>query len=178
MIELILGGARSGKSRLAEETALNSGLKLIYIATAQALDEEMDQRIVHHQQRRGEQWQLFEEPLALAASLKRFAASDTCILVDCLTLWLTNCLLSEDSDTLADQRAQLLALIKQLPGHVIFVSNEVGQGVVPVDTLSRRFVDESGFLHQALAQQCDKVTFVTAGLAQVLKHTPNTGNTQ
>lgn len=167
MLELILGGARSGKSRYAEARA--QGADCVYIATATAGDGEMATRIAHHRDARGEHWRTIEEPLALAAVLAREAADGRCVLVDCLTLWLTNLLLSDDLEAFARERAALLAWLPQHRGHIVFVSNEVGQGVVPMDALSRRFVDESGRLHQDLAAQCDRVVFVTAGLPQVLK---------
>lgn len=170
MLELYLGGARSGKSRLAEQRARSSGKRLVYLATATAGDAEMAQRITHHQQqRRHDGWQTIEEPIALAATLARFNTPDYCVLVDCLTLWLTNLLLAQDSGEFDRQRGALLAMLPSFKGQLIMVSNEVGQGVVPMDALSRRFVDESGFLHQALAAQCDRVVFSIAGLPQVLK---------
>lgn len=167
MRELILGGARSGKSALAEQRAAASGLAITYIATAQALDEEMAARIEHHQQQRPDHWQLVEEPLELAAVLKQHAAPDRCLLVDCLTLWLNNLL--ADESTFERYRREFLELLPQLPGEIILVSNEVGLGIVPLGELSRRFCDESGRLHQAVAARCERVTFVTAGLPMTLK---------
>ena len=164
--ELILGGARSGKSRIAEQKAMQSGMQRVYIATGTAGDEEMANRIAHHKQSRGDDWQLVEEPIALAAALLKNSSTQTCILVDCLTLWLSNCL---HRGCWEDQRQALIEMMPTLPGKVIFVSNEVGQGVVPMGELSRQFVDESGFLHQELAQLCDGVTFVAAGLPLQLK---------
>jgi adenosylcobinamide kinase/adenosylcobinamide-phosphate guanylyltransferase len=167
VIELILGGARSGKSRYAEQRASRDAR--IYVATATAGDGEMSTRIAQHRHDRGVGWQTIEEPIALARVLHDAAAAEHFILVDCLTLWLTNLLLSEDADAFARERAALLDSLPSLPGHIVFVSNEVGQGVVPMDPLSRRFVDESGRLHQELAQLCNRVVFVTAGLPQILK---------
>lgn len=169
MKELILGGARSGKSRLAEERARASGLQLVYIATGQAGDEEMMARIAHHRQRRGDQWLLVEEPFALAKVLEAQANSQTCVLVDCLTLWLSNCLLTEQTGYWEQQRSLLLDVLPRLPGRIILVSNEVGMGVVPMGEISRRFVDESGWLHQRLAEICDRVTLTVAGLPHTLK---------
>jgi adenosylcobinamide kinase/adenosylcobinamide-phosphate guanylyltransferase len=169
MIELILGGARSGKSRLAERLAIASGLEVIYVATSQPLDEEMRERIRHHQQQRPAHWQLVEEPLALARVLREHAAADRCLLVDCLTLWLTNLMLHENPTRLREERQQLLAMLDELPGHLILVSNETGMGVVPMGELSRRYVDEAGWLHQELAQRCDRVQFCVAGLPMLLK---------
>ncbi len=168
MKHLILGGARSGKSRFAETTGLATDKKLFYIATSQALDEEMRVRIQHHQTSRAARWKTVEEPLHLAATLQRYAAADTCILVDCLTLWLTNLLLAGD-DIFMRERDALLNTLPQLTGDILLVSNEVGMGIVPLDPLSRRFVDEAGRLHQQLAQLCDAVTLVAAGLPLILK---------
>lgn len=169
MAELFLGGARSGKSALAERQAEQSGLSPWYIATAEAGDAEMAERIAHHRQRRSTQWQTVEEPLALADCLQQHAAPDRCLVVDCLTLWATNLLLHCDAAAWPRERAALLAVLPELSGRVILISNEVGQGVVPMDALSRRFVDESGRLHQDLAQSCQRVVWVVAGLPQVLK---------
>ena len=166
MRELILGGARSGKSRYAEQRALQSRLEVVYFATAGAEDDEMQRRIVHHRERRPADWALVEEPLALAAALEYHAAAGRCLLVDCLTLWLSN-LLAAGDERLRNERGALLATLPGLPGRIVLVSNEVGQGVVP-----RRFVDEAGWLHQALAEYCEQVVFVTAGLAQTLKEAP------
>lgn len=168
MIHLILGGARSGKSRFAETTALASGQSLTCIATAQALDAEMQARIQHHQRERDAAWVTVEEPLHLARALQQQASANRCIVVDCLTLWLTNLLLAGDA-CFEQERAALLAALPTLPGDILLVSNEVGWGVVPADPLSRRFVDEAGRLHQALAASADRVTLVVAGLPQVLK---------
>tara|TARA_R110000822_G_scaffold43774_3_gene117979 strand:+ start:7347 stop:7868 length:522 start_codon:yes stop_codon:yes gene_type:complete len=169
MHELILGGARSGKSRMAEQLAVASGLAVTYIATSQALDGEMSTRIAEHQRRRPAQWGLIEEPLALAAVLRREAAAGRCLLVDCLTLWLTNLLLCEDQTRLARERDALLDCLDTLPGRVILVSNETGLGVVPMGELSRRYVDLAGWLHQEVAQRCQRVLFCIAGLPMALK---------
>jgi len=169
MHELILGGARSGKSALAEQRALAHGGEVIYIATAQALDAEMAARIAHHRARRPTGWRSIEEPLALAEVLRAEAGEQRCLLVDCLTLWLGNLLGHEDEGRFVREREALLAALPTLPGRVLLVSNEVGQGVVPMGELSRRFVDEAGRLHQALAQQCGRVCLVVAGLPLWLK---------
>lgn len=169
MHDLILGGARSGKSALAEARAAASGLAVTYIATAQALDAEMAARIDHHRARRPPQWQCVEEPLALAATLRAHAGVGRCLVVDCLTLWLGNLLGDSDGEHFARERDALLRTLPALPGRVILVSNEVGQGIVPLGALSRRFVDEAGWLHQALAQQCAHVALVVAGLPLWLK---------
>ena len=168
MRELILGGARSGKSALAEQTAAKSGLEVVYIATAEARDGEMRERIAHHRVRRPEHWLCIEEPLQLAATLQQQAADNRCLLVDCLTLWLSNLLAAGDA-VFDRERDALLDVLPQLPGRIIFVSNEVGLGIVPMGELTRRFCDESGRLHQAVAAGSDRVTFVTAGLPMILK---------
>jgi adenosylcobinamide kinase/adenosylcobinamide-phosphate guanylyltransferase len=168
MLTLILGGARSGKSRFAQSHAEASGLPVTVIATAQALDAEMAVRIARHQAERPAGWGTIEEPLHLAAALQQAAATDRCVLVDCLTLWLMN-LLEAGEAVFAAERAALLATLPTLPGEILFVSNEVGLGVIPLGELSRRFVDEAGWLNQAIAQLADNVTFIAAGLPLALK---------
>ncbi|UCJ15092.1 bifunctional adenosylcobinamide kinase/adenosylcobinamide-phosphate guanylyltransferase [Pseudomonas sp. MM211] len=172
MQELILGGARSGKSRLAERLAHESGLEVIYIATSQALDGEMSSRIRSHRDRRPAHWGLVEEPLELARILGEQASAQRCLLVDCLTLWLTNLLLLEDDARLVRERDALLACLANLPGRLILVSNETGLGVVPMGELTRRYVDEAGLLHQAIAERCQRVVFTVAGLPMILKGDP------
>lgn len=169
MLQLILGGARSGKSRLAEKLASDSGLDVIYIATSQPLDGEMNQRVALHRRRRPEQWGLIEEPVELARVLRDNAGAGRCLLVDCLTLWLTNLLMLDDPQRLTEARDALLDCLAQLPGEIIFVSNETGLGVVPLGELTRRYVDEAGWLHQALAERCHRVVFTVAGLPMTLK---------
>jgi adenosylcobinamide kinase/adenosylcobinamide-phosphate guanylyltransferase len=169
MRTLIFGGARSGKSRLAERLAHDSGLAVTYIATAQAQDDEMGQRIAEHRTRRPAHWHSIEEPLALAAAMQQHAAQDRCLLVDCLTLWLTNLLLHPAADTFVRERAALLKVLPGLPGKLILVGNETGMGVVPLGELTRRYCDEAGWLHQELAQCCDNVLFTVAGLPMTLK---------
>jgi adenosylcobinamide kinase/adenosylcobinamide-phosphate guanylyltransferase len=181
MRELIIGGARSGKSLLAEQRAAESGLRVVYVATAQALDGEMSQRIAHHRARRPAHWGLVESPLELAATLRRHAAPDVCLLVDCLTLWLSNLLFAGDAARQAEagltvvcprffgELQALIDTLPQLPGHIIIVSNEVGWGVVPMAAVSRLFADEQGRLNQRVAALSEKVTLVAAGLPLVLK---------
>lgn len=168
MKELILGGARSGKSTFAQRRATATGLNVIYLATAQAGDAEMAERISRHRAERPAVWGLVEEPLALASTLQIHAAVDRCLLVDCLTLWLGN-LLAAGEDRLDTERRALLDTLPNLPGQILLVSNEVGQGIVPINPLARRFRDEAGQLHQALAHRCDRVTLVVAGLPLTLK---------
>ena len=170
-VTLVLGGARSGKSRHAEALVLASGLLPVYLATAEALDDEMAARIAHHRARREPVWRTVEAPLELAATLEREAAPDRAILVDCLTLWLSN-LLGADRDPGAACE-QLAATLGRLAGPLVLVSNEVGQGIVPANPLARRFVDEAGRLHQAIAARADRVVLMLAGLPQVLKSEPS-----
>ena len=172
MLELYLGGARSGKSRLAEQRICSAAgdVQRIYIATARAGDEEMTARIAHHQhQRRDDGWQTVEAPEELAAAISGSASANTAILVDCLTLWLSNWLMKDDLASWYGVRDEFYRMLQQAEGHIVLVSNEVGQGIVPLGALSRHFVDESGRLHQDLAAMADRVVLVTAGLEQVLK---------
>ena len=171
MLQLILGGARSGKSRLAEKLAAESGCAVTYIATSQPLDGEMNERVRHHRERRPEHWALIEEPIELARVLRDNARADACLLVDCLTLWLTNLLMLEDLQRLSAERDALLECLADLPGEIVFVSNETGMGVVPLGELTRRYVDEAGWLHQALAERCQRVVLTVAGLPLTLKGT-------
>ena len=170
MHELILGGARSGKSRYAETCAIESDLKVIYVATAQALDDEMQQRISHHKERRPADWLLIEEPIELISVLKENANASTCILVDCLTLWLSNQLCSDEhKNQIEENTEKLVSLLPTLSGKIIFVSNEVSMGITPMGEISRQFVDEAGRLHQALAAACDKVILMVAGIPNQIK---------
>ena len=171
MKEFILGGARSGKSAFAQRRAAASGLNVIYLATAEAGDAEMAERIARHRAERPKDWGLVEEPLALAAALRAHAAPNRCLLVDCLTLWLSN-LLAVGDNALAAETQNLLAALPTLPGHLLLVSNEVGQGIVPAHPLARRFRDEAGRLHQTVADRCDRVSFIMAGLPLTLKDCP------
>lgn len=169
---LILGGVRSGKTRLAERLARASGRHVIYIATAQALgDAEMQARIDAHRRHRPASWQTLEAPLHLAAALRDADAPARCLVVDCLTLWLTNLLCGDDDDALGREREALLETLPRLRAQVLVVSNETGLGIVPLGALTRRFLDEAGVLHQRLAQQCDRVILTVAGLPQILKGT-------
>jgi adenosylcobinamide kinase / adenosylcobinamide-phosphate guanylyltransferase len=166
---LILGGVRSGKSRLAERMAIESQLPVTYIATATAQDEEMRQRITAHQARRPEEWHVIEAPIKLASALSNQAITGHCILIDCLTLWLTNLLLADDSPIFERELEAFITLLPTLSSRIIMVSNETNMGIIPMDTLSRRYCDEAGQLHQELAQQCDQVILTIAGLPSVLK---------
>ncbi len=166
-ITLILGGARSGKSRQGEQLAAQSGLKKIYVATSQIFDEEMKDRIALHQQGRGMEWHTVEEPIDLVRVLEEHCSSENILLIDCLTLWLTNLMLAEKN--IEDAGDQLCAHLLKVTGPVILVSNEVGQGIVPENQMARAFRDHAGVLHQKIAAISGQVYFVTAGLAQKLK---------
>lgn len=165
--ELIIGGARSGKSALAEQRAAASGLEVVYVATAQSRDGEMARRIAHHRERRPAHWGLREEPLELAALLAREASPQRCLLVDCLTLWLSNLMLGgHDVDA---ARRRLLDGLPAVGAPVVMVSNEVGLGIVPENKLAREFRDQAGILHQGIAAIADRVVLVAAGLPLTLK---------
>lgn len=166
---LILGGARSGKSAYAETLVLTAQLRPIYIATGQAHDEEMRARITHHQQRRSDIWTTHEEPLALCEMLEKHASPATAVLVDCLTLWLSNLMMADKN--IDAETNQLVALIPGLAGPVVFVSNEVGMGLVPETPLGRDFRDHAGRLNQRVAEATNTVRFIVAGLALPLKTT-------
>jgi adenosylcobinamide kinase / adenosylcobinamide-phosphate guanylyltransferase len=164
---LILGGARSGKTRLALMRAEASALRPVYVATAAAWDDEMRERIARHRAERDQRWTTIEEAQALAPLLEREAQPGRVLLIDCLTLWLSNLLLAEmDCDAAGDA---LCASIARAAGPVILVSNEVGLGIVPDNALARRFRDLQGRLNQSVASVCDEVVFVAAGLPLTLK---------
>jgi adenosylcobinamide kinase/adenosylcobinamide-phosphate guanylyltransferase len=167
MRELILGGARSGKSRLAETRARASGLKVTYVATAERGDREMEARIQAHRERRPSDWETLEVPRELAATLAGHADADRLLLVDCLTLWLGNLL--EDDRRFDWERRALLDALPRLPGRIVLVSNEVGLGIVPDNPLARHFRDLAGRLNQDVAALCERVTFVAGGLPMTLK---------
>ncbi len=163
---LVLGGARSGKSRHAEGLAFSTGLKRRYIATAQAFDTEMTARIALHRLDRGPDWHLVEAPLDLCAALSAVPRGEI-VLIDCATLWLTNHLLAEHD--LAVETTQLIAALAACRSPVIVVSNEVGWSIVPANALSRAFSDAQGRLNQALAAQATRAVMVVAGLPVALK---------
>lgn len=170
MKELVLGGVRSGKSRYAEQLARASGLRVVYVATAIAGgDAELEERIRRHRSYRPADWVTVEEPAALGAALRSNASAQSCVLVECLTLWLAHLLTCGSADRLEHERSSLLRAAQETPGHLILVSNETGLGVMPPGELTRRFLDFSGELHQDLAAACDRVTLVLAGLPQPLK---------
>ncbi|NOR61738.1 MAG: bifunctional adenosylcobinamide kinase/adenosylcobinamide-phosphate guanylyltransferase [Rhodobacteraceae bacterium] len=165
-LTLILGGASSGKSAYAERLALAAGLTPVYLATAQAHDGEMSDKIMRHQARRGPNWHLIEAPLTLSNALQSVTSSQI-VLLDCLTLWLSNHL--ELNHNIVDQTKSLLSAIQKCNAHVIAVSNELGLGLVPATPLGRSFRDAQGLLNQRFAEAADTVTFVAAGLPLSLK---------
>ncbi|MGF1592983.1 MAG: bifunctional adenosylcobinamide kinase/adenosylcobinamide-phosphate guanylyltransferase [Kiloniellaceae bacterium] len=166
-VTLVLGGARSGKSTHAERLAEARPGACVYLATATAGDAEMAARIAEHRRRRGGRWRTHEEPLDLAGALEAVAKADAVVVVDCLTLWLSNVMFA-DLDV-ENECERLLAALPRLAGPVVFVSNEVGLGIVPDNALARRFRDEAGRLNQAVAAAAQSVVFLAAGLPLVLK---------
>ena len=182
-IHLILGGARSGKSAYAEKLAIESGLPVTYIATAQVYDDEFKARVQHHKDRRPSDWQLIEVPHLLGAALQANIHADSgapkispnkhCVIVDCLTLWLAQCICPEcvppEGVDWQLEREKFLQRLPTLNADIILVSNEVGMGIVPLGEINRQFQDEQGRLNQAVAAIADKVIFVAAGLPLTLK---------
>ena len=166
-VTLILGGARSGKSRYAETLIDTHPGHRVYLATAEIGDAEMADRVKAHRDRRGEDWKTVEEPLAIAEALKAETEQGAAVLVDCLTLWLGNLMGAERNAEAEIDR--LLAAIPQCGGPIVFVSNEVGLGIVPDNAMARRFRDLAGILHQRLARMADRVIFIAAGLPMNLK---------
>ena len=169
-VTLVLGGARSGKSRFAEELVLASlkpGGSAVYLATAEAGDAEMAARIALHRKRRGPAWRTVEEPLDLAGALARFARPDSPVLVDCLTLWLSNVLTAERDA--GREIGHLVEALGDASGAVVLVSNEVGHGIVPDNALARSYRDHAGLMNQKIAIAADRVVLMTAGLPRVLK---------
>ncbi len=172
-LHLILGGARSGKSAYAERLASESKLAVTYIATAQVYDDEFALRVAHHQARRPKNWEIVEAPFNLATSLEKYANKNLFVIVDCLTLWLAQCICpdcaSPETVSWEEERSALLNIIPNLNSEVILVSNEVGMGIVPLGEINRQFQDEQGRLNQAVATLVDRVSFIAAGLPLQLK---------
>jgi adenosylcobinamide kinase/adenosylcobinamide-phosphate guanylyltransferase len=182
-VTLVLGGARSGKSAYAERLAAASGKEVIYLATARAGDGEMAARIAQHRAQRPAAWTTVEVPLDLGAALRQWRAPQRLVLVDCLTLWLSNLMFSDGSSypdvgtvtlptAFHQQRCDLLETLPACTGDVVLVSNEVGMGIVPYGAISRAFCDEAGRLNQAVAAVSDRAVFIAAGLPLVLKGSP------
>lgn len=169
MKTLILGGVRSGKSRYAEGVARRSGASVTVIVTATAGDEEMAARIAAHRARRPAEWQVLEAPLELGRTIEQASTPGTVVMVDCLTLWLSNVLALNDAKALVREREALKEALSHASGTILLVSNEVGMGIVPVNELGRRFIDDAGVLHQQLAQLCDQVVWMVAGIPTLVK---------
>jgi len=170
---LILGGARSGKSSYAEQLAISSKQAVTYVATAQVYDDEFAKRVKQHKNRRPKDWTIIEAPFQLAQTLAAHDKADQCIIVDCLTLWLAQCICpdcdSPESVTWAQEKIALLEVLPTLNSTILLVSNEVGMGIVPLGEINRQFQDEQGRLNQAVAQVADQVSFIAAGLPLKLK---------
>jgi adenosylcobinamide kinase/adenosylcobinamide-phosphate guanylyltransferase len=170
-ILLITGAARSGKSSYAEQQARELGPRLLYIATAEAKDAEMRKRIEEHKRRRGNDWVTIEEPLALTETLLRKRGQTDCALVDCLTLWLSNLLLAHEAKYARKKVEQFVETSRQLDFHLILVSNEVGWGVVPKNSLARQFRDLSGWANQRMAAVANEVVLMVTGIPMIVKKT-------
>ena len=166
-VTLVLGGARSGKSRHAEALATHGGLARVYVATGRAWDDEMRERIARHRADRGDAWTTVEAPVDLLATLREHAAEGRAVLVDCLTLWVTNLMMAE-MDVDGEARA-LASGLPPLDGRIVLVSNEVGMGIVPDNAMARAFRDHAGRLHQSIGAVADEVYLVAAGLPLKLK---------
>ena len=180
---MIFGGARCGKSAHAEMLAAATGKDVIYIATARSGDEEMAARVALHRQRRLPGWLTVEAPIALGAAIRAHGTADNLLLIDCLTVWLSNLLFAGEQAfpevgtitppaTFVEQRAAFLQALKEASGDIVLVSNEVGMGIVPLGAISRWFVDEAGRLNQAVAARCERVMWVAAGLPLMFKDAP------
>lgn len=163
----VLGGARSGKSRYAQTRAEATGLDRLFVATAQAFDDEMRERIARHRGERGDRWTTIEAPIDLAVVIDGHGRADQVMLIDCLTLWTSNLLLADRDITAATD--ELVAAIARASGPIILVANEAGLGIVPDNGLARRFRDEAGIVNQRVAAACAEVQFLAAGLPLTLK---------
>jgi adenosylcobinamide kinase / adenosylcobinamide-phosphate guanylyltransferase len=166
---LVLGGVRSGKSRYAEELARSQARAVTLIATAEARDEEMAARIEAHRRHRDARWHVIEEPFALAVALRAAASPERLVIVDCLTVWLSNLLCGNEADASQRETQALLDALPTLAGDCILISNEVGFGIIPANPLARRFGDAAGVLHQRLATECDRVVLMVAGMPLTVK---------
>ncbi len=167
---LVTGGCRSGKSQFALDYADRHFRKKMYLATCEALDEEMAKRIEDHKKKRGPDWQTVEEPTEIADAMRQHGNQTEVILLDCITLWLSNLLMRQKSDQeIMNDVGRLIDTVKQSPSSLIFVSNEVGMGIVPVDPLGRRFRDLSGMANQKIAEAADRVVFMVSGIPTFLK---------
>jgi adenosylcobinamide kinase/adenosylcobinamide-phosphate guanylyltransferase len=168
-IILVTGGARSGKSNYAEMRALRLGQRRVYIATAEAKDEEMSRRITEHKRRRGNDWETIEEALELSSTLLARQDRTECALVDCLTIWLSNLLLQRGGECALKKVAELVETLPRLNFAVVLVTNEVGWGIVPDNVLAREFRDLAGWTNQQIAAVADEVILTVAGLPLIVK---------
>lgn len=168
-IVLITGGARSGKSRYAEERAARSGAKLLYLATAEPGDEEMARRIAEHRKRRGGRWLTVEEPLEVARVLAERQGKVDCAVVDCVTLWVSNLLIQRGGEGIAQATEGLIGELRRLDFNLYFVTNEVGWGIVPDNPLARQFRDLAGWVNQRLASIADEVFLMVAGAPMIVR---------
>ena len=166
---LVLGGVRSGKSRYAEELARGQARAVTLIATAEAQDEEMTARIEAHRRHRDPRWRVIEEPVALAAALQAVVSPESLVIIDCLTVWLSNLLCGKDAHALRRETRALLDVLPAVAADCILISNEVGFGIIPVNALARRFGDEAGVLHRHIAALSDRVVLMVAGLPLTIK---------
>ena len=176
---LVLGGMKSGKSafaaQLAEQHVGAAKTHVVFVATATALDDEMSERIELHKVDRDPNWTVIEEPLSLAATIENIARKakesddDICIVIDCLTLWVTNLLVNDNEPQLKREVADFTRAVVSCPVRLIMVSNETNMGITPMGELSRKFCDETGLLHQQLARHCEQVVLMVAGLAVTVK---------
>jgi adenosylcobinamide kinase/adenosylcobinamide-phosphate guanylyltransferase len=166
---LITGGARSGKSKYAETRAAALGQKHVYIATAEAKDEEMARRIAEHKERRGNDWTVLEQPVELSQTLLEQGGRIDCALIDCLTFWLSNLLLQRGAELARDKVKELVEILPRLDFHVVLVTNEVGWGIVPDNALAREFRDLAGWANQQMASVADEVILTVAGVPLIVK---------
>jgi adenosylcobinamide kinase / adenosylcobinamide-phosphate guanylyltransferase len=168
-IILVTGGARSGKSKYAEQRSGELGSRRLYVATAEAKDEEMAQRIAEHKKRRGDNWVTIEEPMTLSSALLAERGRTDCALVDCLTIWLSNLLLHRDANFAEDRVEELVETLPHLDFHLVLVTNEVGLGIVPDNPLARQFRDLAGWANQQIATVANGVILMVAGVPMVVK---------
>lgn len=173
-IVLITGGARSGKSRYAEDRAARLGTKLLYLATGEPGDEEMAHRIAEHRKKRGERWLTVEEPLEVGRALAEQEGKVDCAVVDCLTLWVSNLLIQRGEESVAKATEDLMEGLPQLTFHLLFVTNEVGWGIVPDNPLARQFRDLAGWVNQRLAEAASEVILMVTGVPVVIKKAGDT----
>jgi len=171
-IILITGGARSGKSKYAEQRAGELGERRLYVATAEAKDQEMAQRIAEHKKGRGKDWATIEEPVKLSSALLAERGRTDCALVDCLTIWLSNLLLHRDAKFAEEKVEQLVETLPRLDFHVVLVTNEVGWAIVPDNALARQFRDLAGWANQRIAAAANEVVLTVAGFPMIVKAIP------